>query len=160
MVKRTSHETKNCPVARSLDAIGDWWALLIVRDAFRGMRRFGEFQKSTGAAKNILASRLRSLVEFGVMEIVASSDGGARQDYVLTEMGRELFPVVAALWQWGERHFFAAGEVRPVLCDRATNTPIRPVAVLAADGRMLCHTDTILAPPDRGTDDRTPQNRH
>ena len=64
MVKRISHEATSCPVARSLDAIGDWWSLLIVRDAFRGKRRFGEFQKSTGAAKNILTIRLRNLVEF------------------------------------------------------------------------------------------------
>jgi len=146
MVKRISHETKNCPVARSLDAIGDWWALLIVRDAFRGMRRFGEFQKSTGAAKNILSSRLRSLVEFGVMDIVEAQDGGAHQEYVLTDMGNDLFPVVTALWQWGDRYFFASGEPRPVLRDRANKKPLRKIEVLAADGRSLRHTDTTLSP--------------
>ena len=65
MVKRKSHEAANCPVARSLDAIGDGWSLLIIRDALRGLRRFSEFQKSTGVAKNILTTRLRSLRAFG-----------------------------------------------------------------------------------------------
>jgi DNA-binding HxlR family transcriptional regulator len=118
MVKRIRHEATNCPVARSLDAIGDWWSLLIVRDAFRGERRFGEFQKSTGAAKNILASRLRSLVAFGVLEIVPAADGSAYHEYRLTEKGRDLFPVIAALWQWGEKHFFSVNEAPPRLHDR------------------------------------------
>ena len=69
MVKRTSLQDAECPVARSLDAIGDWWSLLIVRDAFDGIRRFGEFQRNLGMAKNILATRLRTLVEHGVFEV-------------------------------------------------------------------------------------------
>ena len=146
MVKRVSHEATNCPVARSLDAIGDWWALLIVRDAFRGKRRFGEFQKSTGAAKNILATKLRSLVDFGIMEMVPASDGSTYQDYILTEKGLDLFPVVTALWQWGEKYFFEAGESHPLLRDRLNRKPIRKLEVLAADGRRLRHTDTTLMP--------------
>lgn len=147
MVKRISHEATNCPVARSLDAIGDWWSLLIVRDAFRGKRRFGEFQKSTGVAKNILTTRLRSLVEFGILEMVPASDGSAYQEYTLTEKGLDLFPVVAALWQWGEKHFFEDNEAHPSLGDRATQAPIRKVEVLSADGRKLRPADTILLPP-------------
>jgi DNA-binding HxlR family transcriptional regulator len=146
MVKRISHEATNCPVARSLDAIGDWWSLLIVRDAFRGKRRFGEFQKSIGAAKNILTSRLRNLVEFGILEMAPVSDESAFQEYVLTQKGLDLFPVVTALWQWGEKYFFEAGESHPVLRDRLTQKPIPKLEVLAADGRPLRHTDTILMP--------------
>lgn len=146
MVKRISHEAASCPVARSLDAIGDWWSLLIVRDAFRGRRRFGEFQKSTGAAKNILAARLRSLVDFGIMETVPASDGSAYQEYVLTEKGRDLFPVVVALWQWGEKYFFETGESHSVLRDRRHKKPIRKLEVLAADGHHLRHTDTMFMP--------------
>jgi len=81
-----------CAVARPLDVIGDSWSLLIVRDAFDGLRRFGEFQKSLGLAKNILSARLRSLVDHGVLEAVPASDGSAYQEYVLTEKGRGLFP--------------------------------------------------------------------
>jgi DNA-binding HxlR family transcriptional regulator len=144
MVKRISHETTSCPVARSLDAIGDWWSLLIVRDAFRGKRRFGEFQKSTGAAKNILSTRLRSLVEFGIMEMVPASDGSAYQEYNLTEKGLDLFPVVTALWQWGEKYFFYPSEARPLLRDRVNKKPLQKLEVLSADGRRLSHTDTTL----------------
>jgi DNA-binding HxlR family transcriptional regulator len=147
MVRRISHETTSCPVARSLDAIGDWWSLLIVRDAFRGKRRFGEFQKSTGAAKNILTTRLRSLVEFGILEMAPASDGSAYQEYTLTEKGLDLFPVVTALWQWGERHFFESGEDRPALCDRLNEKPLPKLEVLAADGRRLRPADTTLLLP-------------
>lgn len=93
MVKRTSLQDAECPVARSLDAIGDWWSLLIVRDAFDGIRRFGEFQRNLGMAKNILAARLRTLVEHGVLAVVPASDGSAYQEYVLTEKGLSLIHI-------------------------------------------------------------------
>src|SRR5437763_17222064 len=101
-MKRKSLEAATCPVARSLDAIGDWWSLLIVRDAFLGKRRFGEFQKSLGLAKNILSTRLRKLVSHGVLEAGPASDGSAYQEYVLAENGRRLYIVLVALRQWGE----------------------------------------------------------
>ena len=99
MVKRTSLEGAACPVARALDAIGDWWSLLIVRDAFDGVRRFGEFQKSLGVAKNILSDRLRTLVAHDILAAVPASDGSAYQEYVLTEKGQALFPVIVGLRQ-------------------------------------------------------------
>ena len=88
MAKRVSHKDSMCGVARPLDAIGDWWSLLIVRDAFDGLRRFGEFQKSLGLAKNILSARLRNLLAHGIMETVPAADGSPYQEYVLTEKGR------------------------------------------------------------------------
>lgn len=100
-MKRKSLEDAPCPVARTLDVIGDWWSLLIVRDAFDGVTRFSEFQKGLGMAKNILATRLRALVTHGVLEIVPAADGSAYQEYVLTEKGRALFPVIVGLRQWG-----------------------------------------------------------
>jgi DNA-binding HxlR family transcriptional regulator len=112
MVKRITHEDSACGVARPLDAIGDGWSLLIVRDAFGGLRRFGEFQKSLGLAKNILAARLKHLVAYGIMDAVPASDGSAYQEYVLTEKGRGLFPLLVALRQWGEDYFFEPGEQR------------------------------------------------
>ncbi len=146
MVKRTSHETVNCPIARSLDVIGDWWSLLIVRDAFLGLRRFGELQRSTGAAKNILSARLRSLVAFEILKMAPAADGSAHQEYVLTEKGLDLFPAMAALWQWGEKHFFDGVENPPRLRDRTTRKPVRTLEVQSEDGRALRHTDTNLAP--------------
>ncbi len=91
MVKRTSHKQASCPVARPLDVIGDGWSMLIVRDAFEGLTRFGEFQKSLGLAKNILAARLRNLVEHGVM-VAVPAESGSHQEYRLTDKGRALFP--------------------------------------------------------------------
>ena len=102
MVKRTSFEKAECPIARSLDAIGDWWSLLIIRDALLGIRRFSEFQKSLGLAKNILTVRLRALVEHGILKTAPASDGSAYQEYVLTPKGRGVFPVLVALRQWSE----------------------------------------------------------
>ena len=102
MVKRTSFESAECPIARSLDAIGDWWSLLIIRDALMGIRRFSEFQKNLGLAKNILTVRLRALVDHGILKTAPASDGSAYLEYVLTPKGRGVFPVLVALRQWGE----------------------------------------------------------
>src|SRR6185369_13899736 len=117
-MKRTSFAKDKCPVARSVEAVGDWWSLLIVRDAFDGSRRFGEFQRSLGVAKNILTARLRTLVAGGVLESVPASDGSAYREYVLTPKGKALFPVIVALRQWGEEYFFAPGEAHSRLVDR------------------------------------------
>src|SRR3979409_719876 len=102
MVKRTSLEKADCPIARALDAIGDWWSLLIIRDAFLGIRRFSEFQKNIGVAKNILTVRLRTLVDRGILRTAPASDGSAYREYVLTPKGRGIFPVLVALSQWSE----------------------------------------------------------
>jgi DNA-binding HxlR family transcriptional regulator len=102
MVRRTSHKNSTCSLARSLDALGPRWSLLIVRSAFAGSRRFGEFQTSLGLAKNVLTVRLRGLVAHGIMETVPASDGTRYKEYVLTEKGRGVFPVLVAIQQWGE----------------------------------------------------------
>lgn len=155
MVKRTSHKQASCPVARPLDAIGDWWSLLIVRDAFDGLRRFGEFQKNLGLAKNILSARLRNLVEHGILETVPASDGSAYQEYVLTSKGRGLFPVLVALRQWGEEHFFDATESHVRLVDRMHGKPVRKLELRAQDGRALKPEDTLVVGfPKRVRQDR------
>jgi len=119
-----------------LDVIGDWWSLLIVRDAFDGLSRFSEFQKSLGIARNILATRLRTLVDRGILEAVPIAAGGARQEYRLTPMGRDLFPVMVALRQFGERHLFAPDEECSRLVERSTGKEIH-LAVLSADGHPV-----------------------
>lgn len=112
-----------CPVARTLEAIGDRWSLMIIRDAFDDIRRFSEFQKSLGVAKNILAARLKTLVEVGVFDVRPASDGSAYKEYVLTEKGREIFPVVVSMRQWGER--FCSSPKRPVPCCWTTHPASR-----------------------------------
>ena len=144
MARRKSWEEAACPVARSLDAIGDWWSLLIVRDAFLGKRRFGEFQTSLGLAKNILCARLRKLVAHGVLEAGPASDGSAYQEYALTEKGRRLYLVLVALRQWGESFLFKEGELDLLLVDRESRQPVKPLELRSQDGRLL-------GPADLGT---------
>lgn len=126
-----------CPVARSVDLIGDRWSLLIVRDAFDGLHRFGDFQRNLGVARNILSDRLRRLVEAGILQTRPASDGSAYQEYVLTPQGETLFPVVLALRQWGEQHLFGRGERHSVLVDKRNGKPVPFMAPLARDGSVL-----------------------
>lgn len=108
-MRRTSLAEMPCPVARTLDVVGEWWTLLIVRDSLRGARRFEDF-KATGIADNILSARLKRLVEAGVLERVPYRERPDRHEYVLTEKGRALGPVVQALRGWGRR--WTSGEDR------------------------------------------------
>lgn len=147
MGKRVSHKDSLCGVARPLDAIGDWWSLLIVRDAFDGSRRFGEFQKSLGLAKNILSARLRNLVSHGIMDTVPAADGGPYQEYELTEKGRGLFLLLAALRQWGEDFFFGPDEAHVLLVDKKSGLPVRRLELRAQDGRILGPIDTVVRRP-------------
>ncbi|MEX5505292.1 helix-turn-helix domain-containing protein [Pseudomonas putida] len=132
-----------CPVARALEVLGDRWALMILRDAFDGLRRFSEFQKNLGLAKNILASRLKLLVESGLLTTQPASDGSAYKEYVLTEKGRSVFPVVVGLRQWGERYLFEAGEARSELFEAAKGQAIETLQVRALDGRVLEAEDCL-----------------
>jgi DNA-binding HxlR family transcriptional regulator len=145
-VKRTSFEGDACPIARALDVIGDWWSLLIIRDALLGRRRFGEFQNSLGLAKNILASRLRMLVDEGILSTGPASDGSAYQDYVLTDKGRGLFPVLVALRQWSEAFDAHPQEIGTRLVDREQGLPVRNLELHSQDGRLLSVDDTTLKP--------------
>jgi len=119
-VRRASFEEMSCSIARSLEVIGEWWTLLIVRDAFLGVTRFDEFASRLGIARNVLTSRLDTLVEAGVMERVPYEEGERpRYDYKLTRMGRDLYPVVVTLRQWGDRWLTGEGR-EPVLLEHVT----------------------------------------
>ncbi|MEL0552791.1 HxlR family transcriptional regulator [Raoultella sp. BIGb0399] len=131
-----------CPVARSVDIIGDRWSLLIVRDAFDGMSRFSDFQRSLGMARNILSDRLHKLVDAGILRTQAASDGSAYQEYVLTAKGECLFPLVVALRQWGEHYLFASGEPHSVLIDKRTRQAVPLMAPVAEDGTPLLPSAT------------------
>ncbi len=121
--------TAGCPVARTLDLVGEWWTLLILRDALAGVSRFGEFQASLGMAKNILAQRLRKLVDNGILELRPAADGSAYREYGLTEKGRSLGAIVGALRDWGERHLpepGAGSAQSPRRSAARTGAPSRP----------------------------------
>ena len=148
-MENASPKNSECPVARTLNVIGDRWSLMIIRDAFDNIRRFSEFQKSLGVAKNILASRLKALVEVGVFDVRPASDGSAYKEYVLTDKGREIFPVVVSLRQWGERFLFEPGETRSVLLDNTSGQALMPMDVRSASGEKLgpfdCHKLRLVA---------------
>ena len=110
MLKRT-YENQICSIARSLEVVGERWSLLIVRDAFLGLKRFGEFQASLGIARNVLTERLNRLVDEGILERVRYQERPTRYEYRLTGKGGELGTAVIALLQWGDRHL--AGEAGP-----------------------------------------------
>jgi DNA-binding HxlR family transcriptional regulator len=157
-MRRTSLRDAVCPIARSLDEIGDWWTLLIIRDAFHGARRFSEFQKGLGLAKNILAQRLRHLIESGIMELRPAADGSAYSEYHLTEKGRRLRLVLVALRQWGEDNLFAADEEMTIVVEKATGKPIGRLKLIALDGRALAPEDVTTIRRDASRA-RTPQRR-
>lgn len=144
MARRKSLRFDACPMARALEVVGDQWSLLIVRDAFDGMRRFGEFQQSLGVAKNILADRLKWLVQEGVFDLVPASNGSLYQEYVLTAKGRGLFPVVVGLRHWGEANLFAPSEPHSVLLERDSGKPVAPIDLRTRDGQPLDPAATFV----------------
>ena len=110
-MRRTSFAQWPCSVARTMDLLGDWWTPLVLREAFYGIRRFDEFQQGLGIARNTLADRLRRLVDEGLLEKEAYQVDPVRHDYVLTEKGRDFFPVLVAMSRWGDR--WLAGQAGP-----------------------------------------------
>jgi len=148
MSSRQSLPYEPCPVARSVSVVGDRWSLLIVRDAFDGIRRFGDFQRNLGVARNILSDRLQKLVAAEVLEMRAASDGTAYQEYVLTAKGESLFPVVVAMRQWGEQHLFAADERHSQLIDKQTGKPVPYMAPMTKEGTVLASVATEVQKMD------------
>jgi DNA-binding HxlR family transcriptional regulator len=125
-------------VARALDSVGDWWSILILRDAFQGVTRFDAFRKSLGVAPNILTRRLKHLVDEELFERRLYNEHPARYEYLLTDKGRDFFPVVMSLFSWGKRHMpeedlaYLLGDAnsgrerQTVLVDAETNEELKP----------------------------------
>jgi DNA-binding HxlR family transcriptional regulator len=122
-VKRTSLDHLDCSIARALDVVGEWWTLLVIRDITFGNRRFDTIQANLGVARNVLADRLATLVEHGVLERRRYQDHPERHEYVLTDMGRDLYPVLLTLMAWGDRYLSPDGPpglVRHTACGHDT----------------------------------------
>ena len=135
-MKYKSWDHMNCSLAQTLGVIGDRWTLLILRDVFFGARRFGQFERSLGIAKNILAARLKDLVEEGILE-KRDSDEGAHAEYILTDAGRDLQPILLAMTHWGDRYRPNPKGDRLVFVERETGEPIRRMTAVSQDGRPL-----------------------
>lgn len=144
MSRKATMQAQPCPVARALDVIGDRWSLLIVRNAFDGMGRFGDFQKDLGIAKNILSDRLHKLLEQGILEAIPATDGSAYQNYVLTAKGEALFTLIVSLRQWGEEYLFDKNEPHSVLVERASGKAIPKMEARSANGRKLNPANTLV----------------
>jgi DNA-binding HxlR family transcriptional regulator len=134
-----------CPIARSLERVGEWWSILILRDAFAGMTRFDAFQRSLGIAPNMLTRRLTALVEAGLLERRRYNEHPPRDEYLLTERGRDFRPVLLAMMAWGNRHFAPEGAT-VLIVDAATGAVADPVLVDRATGRPVDSPDYVLAP--------------
>jgi DNA-binding HxlR family transcriptional regulator len=134
-----------CPVARALTRVGDTWSMLILRDAGYGSTRFDQFRTSLGIAPNILTRRLAALTEAGLLEKRRYSERPPRDEYVLTERGRDFLPVLAAIGAWGRQHFGRGGTSHVI--DAETGELIDPVVVDRATGRPLGAIRTRLVLP-------------
>ena len=127
----------NCGVGQALEALGDWWTLLIVRDAFFGARRFGDFERSLGIAKNVLSARLSHLVEHGIFERADVGSEGERFEYRLTAKGEALLTVLTALREWSDEWVFGRGHEPVIFRDRRTGRRTPKLRVKDAEGRVL-----------------------
>lgn len=141
-MKRTRLDDAPCPIARSLDEVGEWWSLLILRDAMRGSTRFDQFQRGIGLATNMLSRRLQALVEAGMLERHPYQQRPIRCEYRLTDKGRDFLPVLLAMAAWGNRWLMPEGAFR--LACRDTGSTVHPVLVDRDSGRVLA-IDWIVA---------------
>ena len=147
-VGRRRFQEMNCGIAQALEAIGDWWTLLIIRNAFFGMRRFADFESDLGIAKNVLSSRLQHLVHHEILERVEVGRQGSRFEYRLTEKGEALLPVLTTLREWSDAWVFGRGNEPLIVRDRRTGRRVPKLRLRDADGRGLRRRDlkTALGP--------------
>ena len=146
-VLKRDYEDQNCSVARALEVVGERWTLLIIRDAFLGVSRFDEFQKSLGIARNVLANRLDRLVAEGILERVRYSEHPERYEYVLTDKGRELRLALAGLRQWGDADL---SPKPPTLLRRASDGKRVVAAFVPEDAKNILSSDEVVTVPGPG----------
>jgi DNA-binding HxlR family transcriptional regulator len=144
-MQRKNFGNMQCPIARSLERVGEWWSILILRDAVYGLKRFDEFQKSLEIAPNMLTRRLNALVKAGLLKRQRYSDKPPRYEYVLTERGRDFRPVLLSLLAWGNRHFAPEGP-SVLLADTKTGAIAEPVIVDRVTGRPMPGPGFSLVP--------------
>ena len=132
-----------CPVGRAVETVGEWWSILILRDAFQGATRFDEFSQNLGIAPNILSRRLAHLTKSGMFVRRRYQERPPRYEYVLTDKARDFFPVIATLLAWGNKHLAPKGE-SIVLANRSDARPFDPVVVDAADRQPITLANAVV----------------
>ncbi|HEY4219475.1 MAG TPA: helix-turn-helix domain-containing protein [Gemmatimonadaceae bacterium] len=145
-MQRKSFQGMNCSIARSLEEVGEWWSLLIVRECMQGATRFDEFQSELGIARNILTTRLDRLTELGILERYPLDDRANTDGYRLTAKGEDLHPVIVALMQWGDRWLAKGSKPPTLLVEDVTDRPVDEIAVRGKGGRTLSPHDVRYAP--------------
>jgi DNA-binding HxlR family transcriptional regulator len=145
-MRRKEFTNMNCSIARALDQVGEWWTLLIVRECTQGTKRFDEFQSELGIARNILTTRLERLIELGIMERFPLEERANTDGYRLTQKGEELYPVLVALMQWGDKWLAPNGKPPTKLVTAKNGATIEPVVVREKGGRPLSFKDVRFAP--------------
>lgn len=156
-MRRKSFDEMSCPIARSLERVGEWWSILILRDAFQGSTRFEQFQKNLDIAPNMLTRRLNTLVESGLLERHRYSERPPRDEYLLTARGRDFRPVLWALLAWGNKHFAPEGP-SVVIVDSETGAVADPVMVDGVSGQPMT-APRFRSAPGPAADGRT-RRRH
>ena len=151
---RENIEDLNCTLANTLNLIGEWWTILIIREAIYGNRRFEDFQKQLGIARNILTDRLNKLCDSGILERIPVKEGAKRHQYKITTMGRDLYPALIALTQWGDRWLCPSDGVPIKLTERATGEEVADMVILSKDGRKL-HERELAMIPGPGANENT-----
>jgi DNA-binding HxlR family transcriptional regulator len=136
----------NCSIARSLEEVGEWWSLLIVRECTQGSTRFDEFQAQLGIARNILTTRLERLTALGILERFPLEDRANTDGYRLTKKGEDLYPVLVSLMQWGDRWLSHNGKPPTLLVDDTTGRPVDQMVVRGKNGRNLSFRDVRFTP--------------
>ena len=150
MAERTSFKDFACSTAQTLEVVGEWWTLLIVRDAFFGVRRFEEFQRRLGVSRSVLAARLARMVDEDILETREYQAHPPRVEYVLTAKGADLFPVLVALQQWGDR--WAGSKPPVVLRHRGCGRLTRPHLACSVCGEKITAADVVAAPGPGASD--------
>jgi DNA-binding HxlR family transcriptional regulator len=135
--KRSRIANKECSMARAMEVVGDRWSILILREAYYGVKRFDEFEYYVGVAPNILSSRLKKFVDAGVMIRIPLPEHAGRYEYVLTEKGRDFFPAYLALKKWGDDWLAEPEGPQVVFRDRAAGREIKYPKLLTAGGKPL-----------------------
>lgn len=151
-MRKASFADMNCSVAQTLEIVGEWWTLLILRDAFLGVRRFDDFVERLGISRNVLADRLDKLVTTGVLERRPYDEGRGRYDYVLTEKGRDLWPVLTTLREWGDRWIMGEGNEPLVIEHRSCGATTHLRLTCDGCGEAL-DTRSVVPRPGPGASD-------
>ena len=154
-MRKASFADMNCSIAQSLEIVGEWWTLLILRDAFLGVSRFDDFVARLGISRNILTNRLDTLVDAGVLERRAYDEARGRYDYVLTDKGRALWPVMTTLRQWGDEWIVGEGHEPLVLEHRSCGRQATGVLTCGSCGEQL-DPRSVRAIPGPGAGEEFP----